>query len=102
VKVPLVPTTAPLGYRKQIGLSSTIAAVATMSISSSSLDGDMTIMFGKQDMNVISNGPELVGPSDPTRPAFVIANRTGIFCMSTSSTICIDTRFIKCDVITVE
>ena len=82
----LIPAVAPLGYRKQIGLSSTWAAVATMCMSSFSSDGAMTIMLGKQDMNVMSKAPQRVGPSDPTSPALVMAKRTGILCRSTSWT----------------
>ena len=40
----------PLGNRKQLSLSSMVAAVATMCISSASSDGAMTTMFGKQAM----------------------------------------------------
>lgn len=72
-----VLTIAPLGYRKQTGLSLMLATVATMSTSSSSSEGAMTIMFGKHDIKVISNAPHCVGPSDPTKPALVITKRTG-------------------------
>lgn len=78
------PTIAPLGYRKQTGLSLTCDAVATMWTSSSSSDGAITIMFGKHDMYVMSNAPHCVGPSEPTNPALVMTKRTGILCLSTS------------------
>uniref|UniRef100_A0A9I9EDM1 Uncharacterized protein n=1 Tax=Cucumis melo TaxID=3656 RepID=A0A9I9EDM1_CUCME len=71
------PIPLPLGNRKQLGLSSIAAAVATMCISSASSAGAMTIMFGKQAMYVISNAPQCVGPSAPTKPALSIAKRTG-------------------------
>ena len=77
-------TMAPLGYRKQIGLSSMQEAVATMFASSTSSEGAITIMFGKHDIKVISKTPHFVGPSDPTKPALGITKRTGIFCRSTS------------------
>lgn len=77
-------TIAPLGYRKQTGLSSMQDAVATMLASSTSSEGAMTIIFGKHDMNVMSKAPQFVGPSDPTKPALGITNLTGIFCRSTS------------------
>lgn len=77
-------TIAPLGYRKQTGLSSIQDAVATMLASSTSSEGAITIMFGKHDIKVISKAPQFVGPSEPTKPALEITNRTGIFCLSTS------------------
>ncbi|KAJ8451898.1 hypothetical protein Cgig2_007381 [Carnegiea gigantea] len=42
------PIPFPLGYLKQLGLSSIAAAVATICINSASSDGAMTTMFGKQ------------------------------------------------------
>ncbi|KAJ0899722.1 hypothetical protein HanRHA438_Chr08g0371871 [Helianthus annuus] len=59
-------------------------AVATMLASSTSSEGAITIMLGKHDIKVISKAPAFVGPSDPTKPALGITNRTGIFCLSTS------------------
>ncbi|KMT09296.1 hypothetical protein BVRB_6g133950 [Beta vulgaris subsp. vulgaris] len=44
------PIPFPLGYLKQLGLSSIATAVATMCISSASSDGAMTTIFGKQAM----------------------------------------------------
>ena len=75
----LAPIPLPLGNLKQLGLSSMAAAVATMCISSASSDGAMTTILGKQAMYVISNAPQCVGPSAPTKPALSIANRTGSF-----------------------
>ncbi|KAF1875171.1 hypothetical protein Lal_00007787 [Lupinus albus] len=54
-------------------------AVATMCISSVSSDGAMTTMLGKEAMYVISNAPQCVGPSAPTKPALSTANRTASF-----------------------
>lgn len=74
-----VPIPLPLGNLKQLGLSSMAAAVATMCISSASSDGAMTTMLGKQAIYVISNAPQWVGPSAPTKPARSMAKRTGNF-----------------------
>lgn len=73
------PIPLPLGNLKQLGLSSITAAVATMCISSASSDGAITTMLGKQAMYVISNAPQWVGPSAPTKPARSMAKRTGSF-----------------------
>ena len=80
------PTPFPLGYRKQLGLSSMAAAVATMWKSSASSAGAITTMFGRQAMKATSKAPQCVGPSAPTSPALSIANFTGSFCKSTSCT----------------
>ena len=80
------PIPLPLGNLKQLGLSSMTAAVVTMCISSASSDGAMTTILGKQAMYVISNAPQWVAPSAPTKPAQSIAKRTGSFWRSTSCT----------------
>lgn len=82
----LISAMAPLGYRKQTGLSLIRAAVVTIRESSISSEGAITIMFGKHDIKVMSNDPECAAPSGPTNPALGITNLTGIFCRSTSLT----------------
>lgn len=52
------PMPFPLGYLKQLGLSSMAAAVATMFISSASFEGAITTIFGKHAMKVVSNAPQ--------------------------------------------
>lgn len=83
------PTPLPLGYLKQQGRSLMAAAVATMCMSSVSSEGAMTTILGKQAMKVVSNAPQCVGPSAPTRPALSIANLTGSFWRSTSWATCV-------------
>mmetsp|Transcript_12318 Transcript_12318/g.30134 ORF Transcript_12318/g.30134 Transcript_12318/m.30134 type:complete len:209 (-) Transcript_12318:1505-2131(-) len=81
------PRPLPRGKRKHEGRSSIAAAVATMLMSSASLEGAMHTMLGSDAMKVTSNAPQCVAPSAPTRPARSMAKRTGRFWRDTSCTI---------------
>jgi hypothetical protein len=52
------------------------AAVATMLMSSASLEGAMVTMWGRLAMKVMSKAPQWVAPSAPTMPARSMAKRT--------------------------
>lgn len=89
------PVPLPRGKRKQEGRSSMAAHVATMLMSSASLEGAMTTMLGRQAMKATSKAPQCVAPSAPTMPARSMAKRTA-GCRGAGAEAQVSTRLAAC------